>query len=85
MPTILIFPGKRILELLMKGVTSGAIGWCQPSGWIQANIFTDEGSPYHIIPLQGCSNGDWEKRNNIWEVILRNLKMKRKNQAATVC
>lgn len=40
-PPLLIFPRKNMTETLMKGSPPGSIGKCHPSGWIQANLFTD--------------------------------------------
>ncbi|XP_044739994.1 MFS-type transporter clz9-like [Chrysoperla carnea] len=40
-PPLLIFPRKNMTQTLMKGTPPGSIGRCHPSGWIQANLFTD--------------------------------------------
>lgn len=40
-PPLLIFPRKKMTQILMKGAPSGSIGRCHPSGWIQTNLFTD--------------------------------------------
>lgn len=40
-PPMLIFPRKNMTEALMRGAPPGAIGVAHPSGWVQANLFTE--------------------------------------------
>ncbi|XP_023238520.1 uncharacterized protein LOC111637281 isoform X2 [Centruroides sculpturatus] len=40
LPPMMIFPWKNMSDQLMRGAPSGAIGRAHPSGWVQANLFT---------------------------------------------
>ncbi|XP_014469451.1 PREDICTED: uncharacterized protein LOC106741702 [Dinoponera quadriceps] len=39
-PPMVIFPGKTMSHLLMRGAPAGSIGVAHPSGWVQTNLFT---------------------------------------------
>lgn len=40
-PPMFIFPRTNMTDILMKGAPPGSIGRAHPSGWVQANLFTD--------------------------------------------
>ncbi|KAJ8872527.1 hypothetical protein PR048_026133 [Dryococelus australis] len=63
-----VFQRTNINQQLLKGVPSGSIGTCHPSGWIQTSIFTDrlknfisitkpsEDSPVLLLPDKSSSH-----------------------------
>ena len=40
-PPLIVFPRKNMKEEVMDGAPADSISACHPSGWVQADIFTE--------------------------------------------
>lgn len=55
-PPMMIFPRKRMLDLLMKGSPPGSIGAASPNGWTDSNLFIKW--LQHFISEVKCTKSD---------------------------
>lgn len=71
-PPMLIFPRKKMTNILMKGAPAGSIGTCHPSGWIQTHLFTEwfehfikETNPTKESPVLLILDGHYSHTRNL--------------------